>query len=111
MVKTMTEQLQYPQNSVLAEMLIDIYASKSHDQITILHDKVFDTKLIKLELSGNGNQLDFILEDNSKRPLGSPVSDDLMPYFQNVDEVTFCLVDVETKKPLDGQIVPLEVKQ
>lgn len=105
----MTDRSQFPSGSIMAEMHLEMHASKVRDQITILHDKEFEVELERLELLYSEKQLIFIFEDGQERNLGGYVNDELLPYFREVNQAAFFLIDPETKDPLSGQIIPLSI--
>jgi hypothetical protein len=101
-----SENHSYPRDSILSEMLIDIYASKKRDDIWIMHDKDFSSALVKLEFEPQTGKLTFIFEDG-KRDLGAPIRQALKTPFTKVKEITFYLMDVATKKIHKQTTVPV----
>src|ERR1700742_1039486 len=104
----MTDYPPYKPGTILADMMIDIYASKRRNALTILHDKPFNPPLTGLEFEPLARQLEFIFAQ-SRRPLGVPLREALVPHFIKSKSVTFFLVDPQTKSALSGVKVPLRV--
>src|ERR1035437_1732157 len=104
----MTDLPPYRPGTILSEMLIDIYASKKRDAVTILHDRPFDPPLTSLEFDPLARHLDFI-SPQGRRELGVPLREALVPHFKKSKSVTFFLVDPKTKTTLSGMKVPLKV--
>ncbi len=105
----MINHSQFPSGSIMAEMLLEMHASKVRDQITILHDKEFKPELERLEILYQEKQLIFIFKDGTEKNLGGYVNDDLLPYFQQVNQAAVFLVDPKTKEPLSGQVIPISI--
>jgi len=95
----------YRPGTILAEMLIDIYASKKRNAVTILHDKPFDPPLTGLEFHPQARQLDFVFS-GARRNLGVPLREALVPHFKKSRFVTFFLVDPQSRTALEGMQVP-----
>jgi hypothetical protein len=93
---------------MLAEMLIDIYASKKRNAVTILHDKRFDPPLTGLEFDPQARRLEFVFA-NMRRDLGVPLREALVPHFRKSKRVTFFLVDPQTRSALEGMEVPIKI--
>lgn len=106
---TVTEQT-YPPGTILAEMLVDIYASTKRDDVWIMHDKAFEGQLVRLELSPEDRKLDFVFEGEETKSLGAPLKDTLIPHFEKMKEITLYQIDVDTKQPKGLLIVPLTIK-
>lgn len=104
------ENKQYPPGTILADMLIDIYASKKRDDVWIMYSKAFENKLTRLIFQPENKELEFEFEDETRKKLGAPLRDALLPHFQKVQEVTFYLMDMETKKPIEAMKVPIETE-
>src|SRR3569833_2685446 len=104
----MTDYPPYSPGTNLSEMMIDIYASKRRNALTILHDKPFNPPLTGLEFEPVARQLEFIFAQ-SRRPLGDPLREALVPHIKKSKSVTFFLVDPQTKSALSGMKVPLRV--
>src|SRR6185295_16775833 len=104
----MTDPLPYRPGTVLAEMLIDIYASKKRNAVTILHDKPFDPPLTGLEFDPLTRHLDVIF-GGSRRELGAPLREALVPYLRKAKTVTFFLVDPPSKTALSAMKVPIKI--
>ena len=107
---TMTEinRPEYPENSVLRHMMIDIYASKKTHEVWILHAPQFDPDIIKFEFTAKTALLTFVFEDGEKKDLGAPLRDVLVTSFKQVEEASLFLVDMDTKKVIGGKVVPIE---
>src|SRR5262249_17961846 len=90
----------YKPGTILAEMLIDIYASKKRNAVTILHDKPFDPPLTGLEFDPQARRLDFVFPD-ARRSLGAPLREALVPHFRKSKFVTFFLVDPQNRTALE----------
>jgi len=99
--------IQYPPGSILAEMMIDIYASKRRDDILILYDKPFAEELSHLEFNTTAAQLVFVFGEK-RRDLGAPLRNALHPYFQKMDEITLAQMNMETRLPVHMMSVPLK---
>ena len=104
----MTDPPPYRPGTILAEMLIDIYASKKRNAVTILHDKPFDPPLTGLEFDPVARHLDFIFPAN-RREMGAPLREELVPYFKKSRMVTFFLVDPQTKMALSDMRIPMKI--
>jgi hypothetical protein len=104
----MTDYPPYRPGTILAEMMIDIYASKRRNALTILHDRPFNPPLTGLEFEPLARSLEFIFPQ-SRRPLGVPLREALVPHFKKSKSVTFFLVDPQTKTALSGVKVPLKI--
>lgn len=101
---------QYPPGTILADMLIDIYASKKRNDVWIMYSKAFESKLRRLVFKPQDKELEFEFEDETKKALGAPLRDALLPHFQKVHEATLYLMDMETKKPIEAMKVPIETE-
>lgn len=89
-------------------MLIDIYASKKRNAVTILHDKPFDPPLTGLEFDPQARRLEFVFS-NVRRDLGAPLREALVPHFKKSKIVTFFLVDPQSRAALEGMQVPMKI--
>ncbi|MCB1592918.1 MAG: hypothetical protein KDI90_10765 [Alphaproteobacteria bacterium] len=96
--------------SVTDELLIDIYASPELRGLAILIDRPFRKTLQKLELDLNDGHLIFVFE-GEKKDLGTPLKEDLVPFFLERDRVKFNVMDMETLTPVESFIVPLSVRE
>jgi len=67
--KTNIQSAQYADGTMLAEMVMDIYASTRRAEITILHDRPFEKKLVGLEFYRNKAELILVFE-GERKPLG-----------------------------------------
>lgn len=94
--------------SVTDELIIDIYANSEADGLIILIDRPFRKKLLSLELNLKTNSLIFQF-DGEKKDLGSPLKNELIPFFTSRQEVHIFHMDIETKQPLEGWTVPLYI--
>ena len=106
----MSTDTKFPTGTIMAEMLLEMHASAEPDQITILHDKEFTSDLDHFELLYKEKQLLFIFEDDSEKNLGGLVNDDLLPHFRKVNDVAVFQIDPDTREPLNGQIIPLTIR-
>lgn len=106
---TVTER-QFPPGTILAEMLLDIYASTKRDDVWIMHDKAFEKELVRLEFSAKDKKLDFVFKGEATKNLGAPLKDDLVPHLKKMKEVTLYQIDATTKQPKNLLIVPLTIK-
>lgn len=98
-----------PPPSILSEMMIDIYASKSKPgEITILYDKHFSPRLKHLEYNPATFRLAFVLEGGLRRDLGSAIQPLLQPHFEVGNRVLFMMVEegvgksFKPKKNMEG---------
>jgi hypothetical protein len=100
----------YPSGSMLSEMMMDIYANKKTNEVSILHDRPFQDVLTGLELDVEKRQLDFIFLNHGSRPFGAPVEETLIPYLKKVEGVALFMMDMKEKKPISAISMPIKVK-
>lgn len=100
----------FPPGTILASMLIDIYASKERDDVWIMHSEPFEEELQYLEINPAAKSLDFIFKDGTKN-LGAPLRDELVKAFQKVGKIMLYQIDMATKKPQSATEVDVKIKQ
>lgn len=107
----MTQNAPYPAGSVLAEMKIDIYASKKREDLWIMHDRPFaqELKQIIFEPDSN-NKLHFAFADGTVKELGAPLRETLAEKIIHLDTVLIYQMDVKKMQPLNAQNVPVKIK-
>ncbi len=93
-------------NTVRDELLIDIYANPVENAVAILIDRPFASPLQELVFSEPSQSLTFRFEDGDK-DLGAPLKDDIAAFFKDRQDIHVFVMDMNTKEPLDGMIVPL----
>ena len=106
----MKTKSKFPSGTIMAEMQIEIHASTAPDQITILHDKELTPDLEHFELFYQEKQLLFIFEDDTEKNLGALINDDILPHFRKVKDIAVFQIDSNTKDPLNGQVLPLIIR-
>ena len=94
--------------TVVDELIIDIYANPVLDSLVILIDRPFQSRLQKLVLHRKAASLEFVFEKGSK-DLGAPLKKDILSYFLKRKSVEFFQMDMKTRQPVDGMVVPLEI--
>lgn len=93
--------------TILSEMMVDIYASKSGRGIWILHDKAFEGGVSGLRYDPAEAALWFVAADGTERDLGSPINPALRALFEQGREVTLIHTD-DAGVTHNISIVPLE---
>lgn len=102
----MPDKSTYMPGTMLAEMVIDIYAGKTTGRITIMHDRHFHAELVGLEFHEKDKRLFFLFE-NEKRELGAPVREALAPFLLKADMASIVYVDLQGKKMDEGILIPV----
>jgi len=105
----MNAQTKFPAGTILAEMKIDIYASKKRDDLWIMHDRPFDKEVTALEFEEENSNLVFIFGEERKS-LGAPLRKALVNKIRLVEQIALYQMDFETKQPLAAVMLPLTVK-
>lgn len=91
------------------ELLIDIYANAKMRGLAILIDRPFKKKLQRLELDLNNNYLIFVFDEGDKKDLGTPLKDELVPFFIEREQVKFNIMDIKTLAAKESFMVPLKL--
>jgi len=106
----MKNESKFPSGTIMAEMMLEIHASTEPDQITILYDKKLTPDLDHFELFYKEKQLLFIFKDDTEKNLGGLINDDILPHFRKVKDIAVFQVDPKTQDPLNGQVIPLIIR-
>ncbi|MCB1840943.1 MAG: hypothetical protein KDI61_11895 [Alphaproteobacteria bacterium] len=91
------------------ELMIDIYASPEMHGLAILIDKPFQKKLLRLDLDLRDAHLIFVFEGGEHKDLGEALKSDLVPFFQERQQVKFNIVNVDTLAVIESFMIPLSV--
>ena len=102
---------QYPDDTMLAEFVMDIYANMDTNEISILYDLEFGEELMYVEYNPSDKSLDFIFAATGAIPFGTPLKQELSSYFESSESVTLIHMDMDTKKAVSGVVVPIKIKQ
>ena len=97
-----------PPQTIRDELLIDIYANPVMNEMVILIDRPFRETLTGLELAESTRNLLFVFGD-TKRDLGDPLKEEIIPYFLKREEVEIYQMDMETRQPVNRLSVPLTI--
>ena len=97
---------QYPENSVLSEILMNVYADTDDKTVTILYDKTLGVELLGLEYHPPTRELVFVFKPG-KKPFGTPLDDNVGAIMTQIKTVTLIQVNTKTKEPVMGLEVPL----
>lgn len=96
----------YPENSVLAQIQMNIYAHKENHTVTILYGETFSEELLGLEYNPATRDLFFQFKPGTM-PYGRPMSDDIHTALLNTKIVTLLEMDLKTEQPVLGLEAPL----
>lgn len=77
----MSEPSDFPIDSVLGHIRLDIHASKSSGDINIMHEGTFEDPLVGFEYYPAARELVFVFEGDLAMSLGAPVDKGLVPFF------------------------------
>lgn len=94
--------------TILDDMISDVYVNRDDGSVTILHDKAFDDVLLGLTYNAHNGGLLFKFS-NKEVFFGESLLDEFVPYFTKAKTVTLLQMDMDTKKPVAGVEVPLQV--
>jgi hypothetical protein len=100
---TDVELSKYPPGSILAEMLIDIYANP-RGGVIILHDRPFVRQPRALELDVVHRELWF-MADGARRPFGAPIKPALLPQLARARSVTFFHFTRDPEAPQHAELI------
>lgn len=109
----MVDLSSFPPGTILSRMVIDIYVSTAENdgQVTILIDRPFGKVLEKLTYAPATKALDFVFDDGTVEPFGMALKDNIGAKVAQAREIYLYQMDMATKKPLAGKIVPLEIRK
>jgi hypothetical protein len=99
----------FPAGTILAEMVIDIFADKGTGEITILHDSPFVDTLLGIQMAHSAGDMLFIFANHGARPFGMKLSPPLTDMISKAKEITLIQINKQTNKPVFGMKVPLEI--
>ena len=98
----------FPADSLLSQMVINIYANKDNGDITVLHDRPFAQKIKRLQYNHEKRELIFFYEDDSSSPYGQNITDNIGKHLKKAKEATFFEINTATKKPQNGFFAPVK---
>jgi hypothetical protein len=104
----MVDFSQFPENSILRHLRLDIYADTKSGAINIFHDGEFEEPVQSLAFEQSSSDLLFVFADGDSMPLGADVADHLIPYFLSEKEAGLFQVQ-EDGTAGRGQVVPLKL--
>ena len=97
---------QNPTEDSDSNMKVELVVNDRAEAI-VFHNKPFTKNLSWLEFDLDTNKLQFIMNDGDVRDFGIPVAPELAKHMQNAFQVLMVLMDDKTKKPQEGNYIPL----
>ncbi len=104
----MSEPTDFPADTILGHVRLDIYASQKSGDINIFHEGAFGDPLVGFEYYPARRELVFVFEGDMAMPLGAELDEGLIPYFIKGKEVGVFQV-TDDMKAGEGNIIPLRV--
>lgn len=95
--------------SLIDEMIADIYLNAEDKTITILHSEPFEDELLECIFYIEDKDLALQFEEY-ELPFGVDLEDEFEDYLMNSDEITFLLMNINTKEAISGQVVQLRLQ-
>ena len=98
----------FPSDTILGNIRLDITASQSNGDVNIFHEGSFEDPLIGFEYYINGRELMFIFEGDLAMSLGAPVELGLSNILVEADKIGVFQV-TDDGKAGKAEILPLKV--
>ena len=97
---------QYPEGSVLSQILIDMYAHE--EKITILYDRTLTQELLELEYNPKKAELYFNFTPG-RVPFGEKIQQDIARVLKKVKTATLLQIDMNENEIVFGMEVPVKL--
>ncbi len=96
----------FPEDTILGNVRLDIQASTRTGDVAIFHEGEFEDPVIGFEYDVQANELVFIFEGDMAMALGAPIERNLIKYIKKADKIGLFQV-IDDKTIGKGDLLPL----